>query len=116
MDSSATQPTCAQRARTTKTCPVRLVAQDSGLSIRKQGFDSPTGYSIRTWRSLVSHVVGGHEIVGSNPAVLTDNTGRGADGSTPALGAGGSRFDSGVPDLNGSRGLVVQTRLITALC
>jgi hypothetical protein len=27
---------------------------------------------LRTWRSLVSRVAGGHEIAGSNPAVLTD--------------------------------------------
>ena len=26
-------------------CPVRLVAQDTALSRRRQGFDSPTGYS-----------------------------------------------------------------------
>ena len=38
----------------------------------------------------------------------------GADGSTPALGAGGSRFDSEVSDFftHGSRGLVAQIRLI----
>ena len=77
-------------------------------------------------KAWLSRVVGGHEIAGSNPAVLTDRatrqSGRGADGSTPALGAGGSDsvfgsasdvFDSEVPDLNGSRGLVAHTRLIT---
>ena len=45
----------------------------------------------------LSHLVGGQGIAGSNPAVLTEQSGRGADGSTPALGAGGSRFDSGCP-------------------
>ena len=37
------------------------------------GFDSPTGYLIRTWRSLGSRQVGDLEIAGSNPAVLTGN-------------------------------------------
>ena len=36
------------------------------------GFDSPTGYSIRTWRSLGSRLVGDQETAGSNPAVLTE--------------------------------------------
>ncbi len=62
---------------------------------------------IRTWRSLVIASGWGPEATnasvgarGSNPAVLTDEifSGRGADGSTPVLGTGGFRFDSGVPD------------------
>ena len=34
---------------------------------------------------------------------LKYDSGRGADGSTPALGAGGFRFDPEVPDLTGWR-------------
>lgn len=43
----ATPATRDKRVNKTVKCPVRLAAQDSGLSIRKQGFDSPTGYSIK---------------------------------------------------------------------
>jgi hypothetical protein len=40
-----------------------------------------------------------------HPSSFRDS-GRGAEGSTPALGAGGFRFDSEVPDWIGSRRLV----------
>ncbi len=42
-------------------------------------------------------------LLGSIPSLSTgqkNRSGKGADGSTPALGAGGSRFDSEVPDWN----------------
>ncbi len=67
---------CAETARTT--CPVRLTVQDSGLSIRKQGFDSPTGYLKQNVAKPgiapgtdAQRWSGGQEITGSNPVVLT---------------------------------------------
>ena len=78
----------------------------------------------RTWRSLASRLVGDQEIAGSNPAVLTgDKRAEVQMGARllweqeqrwlfAASAAGGST--PGCPTLNGSRGLVAQTRLITA--
>ena len=77
----------------------------------------------RTWRSLASRLVGDQEIAGSNPAVLTDIRAEVQMGARllweqeqrwlfAASAAGGST--PGCPTLNGSRGLVAQTRLITA--
>ena len=95
----------------------RAPSSGSALGLRIPvgfGFDSPTGYLIRTWRSLGSRQVGDLEIAGSNPAVLTGNKRAEVQmvahlfrelevpGSTP-----------GCPTWRGSRGLVAQTRLIT---
>ena len=126
--------------------PVGLTAKDGGLSIRRNGFDSRTGcFTSRaacrrgrrttSERSEVwlSRLVGGQEIAGSNPAVLTGTAKRVFAGS-PIIGwrcrrehaCIGSRRVSvrlrvtrlemdATKKTNGSRGLVAQIRLITGL-
>ena len=68
----------------------------------------------RTWRSLASRLVGDQEIAGSNPAVLTDIRAEVQMGARLLWEQEGSGSTPGFPTLNGSRGLVAQTRLITA--
>jgi hypothetical protein len=82
------------------TRPVRLPARSSVFQADQVGFDSHTGY----WP-------------------MNTHSGGGADGSTPALGAGAAllkdravRLRGARPNCDdGSRGLVAQTRLISAL-
>jgi hypothetical protein len=69
----------------------------------------------RTWRSLASRLVGDQEIAGSNPAVLTgDKRAEVQMGARLLSEQEGSGSTPGCPTLQGSRGQVAQTRLITA--